>query len=271
MIPFWCPAPQQYEAGAQFLLSVARLGHFGCVRCRLILLCSWSAVPGVSSSVSDRPSLGKGGVVDSLVWLCAFFSRPDLLEVQDGASSGQVDAQLPKNPLAPEAGGCCSLHSPLWEGGDEGWALHQGPVSRSSDARGSGAAKESIILLSITSGTSYAQTLIPVLTADGRSHPRGCLIGTLKIKSQVLIAALGSGACNSGMLGGDFPPPEHCIGDTNICGASWVCAVTPHSCFTPASGEGPSQGRKKAPGGISAGIFLQLSCLQPNLVSPYSP
>lgn len=221
--------------------------------------------------MSDRPSLGKGGVVDSLVWLCAFFSRPDLLEVQDGASSGQVDAQLPKNPLAPETGGCCSLHSPLWEGGDEGWALHQGPVSRSSDARGSGAAKESIILLSITSGTSYAQTLVPVLTADGRSHPRGCLIGTLKIKSQVLIAALGSGACNSGMLGGDFPPPEHCIGDTNICGASWVCAVTPHSCFTPASGEGPSQGRKKAPGGISAGIFLQLSCLQPNLVSPYSP
>lgn len=119
--------------------------------------------------------------------------------------------------------------------------------SCSSDPRGSGAAEESVILLSITSGTSYAQTPIPVLTADGRSHPRGCLIGTLKIRSQVLIAALGSGACNSGMLGGDSPPPEHCIGDTNICGASWVCAVPPRSCFTPASGGEPSQGRKKKP------------------------
>lgn len=54
---------------------------------------------------------------------------------------------------------------------------------------------------------------------------RGCLIGTLKIKSQLLIAALGSGACNSSMLGSDFPPLACCIGDTNICGASWVCAV----------------------------------------------
>lgn len=138
-------------------------------------------------------------------------------------------------------------HSPLGEGGDGGWALHQGPAFCSSDPRGSGAAEESVILLSITSGTSYAQTPIPVLAADGRSHPRGCLIGTLKIRSQVLIAALGSGACNSGMLGGDSPPPEHCIGDTNICGASWVCAVPPHSCFTPASGGGPGQGRKKKP------------------------
>lgn len=57
-------------------------------------------------------------------------------------------------------------------------------------------------------------------------------MGALKIKSQVLIAALGSGARNSGMLGIDFAPREHCIGDTNICGASWACVVT-------ARGEGP--------------------------------
>lgn len=50
------------------------------------------------------------------------------------------------------------------------------------------------------------------------------------------------------MLGSDFSPPERCIGDTNICGDSWVCAVTPHSCSTPASREGPSQGRKNSPG-----------------------
>lgn len=133
-------------------------------------------------------------------------------------------------------------HSLLGRGRDGGWALHQGPVPCSSDPRGLGAAEESIILLSIIFGTSYSQTLVPVLTADGRSHPRGCLMGTLKIKSQVLIAALGSGACNSGMLGSDFAPPEHRIGDTNICGDSWACAVTPHS------REGPSQGSKNSPG-----------------------
>ena len=106
-----------------------------------------------------------------------------------------------------------------------GWALHRGPVACSSNPRGAGAAKETVILIGVTSGTFYAQILVPVLAADGRSHPRGCLIGTLKIKSQVLIAALGSGACNSGVLGSDFPLPARCIGDTNICGASWVCAV----------------------------------------------
>lgn len=142
--------------------------------------------------------------------------------------------------------------------------------SCSSDPRGSGAAEESVILLSITSGTSYAQTPIPVLAADGRSHPRGCLIGTLKIRSQVLIAALGSGACNSGMLGGDSPPPEHCIGDINICGASWVCAVPPRSCFTPASGGGAGQGKKSPRRNFSRNfpatqLFAAKSCvpLQP--------
>lgn len=165
-------------------------------------------------------------------------------------------------------------HSLPGKGRDGGWALHQGPVSCSSDPRGSGAAKESVILLSIISGTSYAQTLVPVLTADGRSHPGGCLIGTLKIKRQVLIAALGSGACNSGMLGSDFAPPEHRVGDTNICGASWVCAVTPHSCFAPASGEGPSQGRKKSPGRNfsrnfpATRLFAAKSCVPPTRPAP---
>lgn len=207
--------------------------------------------PGCLHPCQTAPAWEKGELLTP--W-CGFapFSQVQTCwnrEVRDGAGSGQVDAPLLKNPLAPEARGCCSWHHSLpGKGRDGGWALHQGPVSCSSELRGSGAAKESVILLSIISGTSYAQTLIPVLTADGRSHPRGCLIGTLKIKSQVLIAALGNGACNSGMLGSDFSPPEHCIGDTNICGASWVCAVTLRCCFTPASGEGPSQGRKKSPG-----------------------
>lgn len=130
-------------------------------------------------------------------------------------------AALLKNPLAPEAGG---RNSSGW-GEMWGWALHRGPVACGSNLGGAGAAKETVILIGVTSGTSNAQILVPVFAADGRSHPRGCLIGTLKIKSQVLIAALGSGACNSGMLGSDFPPPACCIGDTNICGASWVCAV----------------------------------------------
>lgn len=169
-------------------------------------------------------------------------------EVRDGLAPGRWMLRSLKIPLLQRQGVAAPWHRSLpGKGRDGGWALHQGPASCSSDPTGSGATKESVILLSIIPGTSYAQTLIPVLTADGRSHPRGCLIGTLKIKSQVLIAALGSGACNSGMLGSDFAPPEHCIGDTNICGASWVCAVTPHCCFTPASGERPSQGRNKKP------------------------
>lgn len=61
-------------------------------------------------------------------------------------------------------------------------------------------------------------------------------------------AALRSSACNSSLLGRDFGGGAVCRWHAHICGASWVCArELLRSCFTPASGAGPSQGKKTLP------------------------
>lgn len=177
----------------------------------------------------------------------------------DEGSAGWGWRVLPslKTPLLWRLGGLwllsASINSLGW-GQMWSWALHGGPVTCRSNLRGAGAAQQTVILISVTSGPSdthpcphsrWAQSSQRTFDRDIKNKKPGfnCSAGKQRLQLRRARERLSSaGAC--------------CIGDTNICGASWVCAVKAALLLYANEWSRAKQGQKKPEEEFQPGGFL---------------